>query len=163
MEPGAKRRGWLLCPLTYPDAPGVREEIALGERVARVDQHLGHARDPGAAANRGNNRRPVADARLVDDPALEGRTDRGRMGHRVARLHQPARMEDGQARGEAGARGRAVEPAGRDDDGVPGHLADAAPGLGDLDDADAGDRGILRMGALELLARRGTDRLAGER
>ena len=121
-------------------APGVREDIALRERVARVDQHLRDAGDPGAAriagtiAGRSPTRvsstirpskvEPIGDAWVIESPAL----------------HQPTGVEDGEPRREAGAGGRAVEPARRDDDRVPGHLADALPGLRDLDDAHAGDR-----------------------
>ena len=131
------------------DAPGVREEVALGERVARVEistcvtpviQALPRiaGRSPAgrrrASPRRSARRRcePIGDACVIASPSF--------ISPRAWSTREPRR--------EAGAGGRAVEPAGRDDDGVPRHLADAPPGLRDLDDAHAGDRRILRMDAL---------------
>src|SRR6476646_10469297 len=143
--------------------PCVGEEIALRERVGRVDEHLRDARDPRAAADRRDDRRTARDRGLGDDAALEaGPDDRG-VAHRVARAHQPARVQDGHARAEPGARRRPVEPTGRDYDGVPRHGADAFPWARDLDDADAGDLGVLRVHARKLLPCGDPDQLADAR
>jgi hypothetical protein len=76
---------------------------------------------------------------------------------------QAARVEHGEARGEAGSCCGTVEPPRRHDDGIPAHVADSLPRLGDLDDADACDLGVLRMDARELVPRRSSDPLAGQR
>src|SRR5205814_2336464 len=152
-----------LSGLQVRPGPGVRQQVALRERVARVDDHLRDTRDPGAATDRGDDRRATADRRLRDDAALERRPEHGRVRHRVADAQVAARVERRHARGETGAGRGAVEPPGRDDDGIFRGLADALPRLGDLDDADAGDLRVLGMRAGELLARGRADLLADER
>ena len=81
----------------------------------------------------------------------------------VAHPHQAAGVEGRHPRAQTGAAGRAVEAPRRDHDRVSAHLADALPRPGDLHDADAGDLGIVRVDALELLAGGDPDALAGER
>ena len=110
-----------------------------------------------------DDRGPAADGRLGDDAPVEGRAEHGGVRHRVADVHRAARVQHRHAGAEACAGGRAVEPAGRDDDGVLRDRADALPGLRDLDDAHARDPGVLRVRARKLLARRRADPLAGER
>ena len=102
----------------------------------------------------------VAGLRLRDDPSLEGRAERGRMRHLVAHAHQASRVEGGHPGREARARRGAIEPPGRDDDGVLRHGAHSAPRLRDLDDAHARDLRVLGMHARQLLARSEPDQLA---
>ena len=152
------------CAVEAADAPGVGEEVALRERVARVDQHLGDAGDPGAAADRRDDRRP---RRRRASPRRSGR----RRSEPIAEawvIASPTFISPRACRTASRAE-RPVPVAERSS--LPGatttaflrHLADAPPGLRDLDDAHAGDRRVLRVDALELLARRGADPLAGER
>ena len=60
------------------DAPGVRDEIALRERVGRVDEILVQAGDPGRSAHGGDDALALAHARLGHDPPVEDRADRPR-------------------------------------------------------------------------------------
>ena len=106
---------------------------------------------------------PVSDARLLDDPAVEGRSDRRGVRHAVADGHQPAGMKNRHARREAGSGRGAVEPPGRDDDGVLRHRADALPRCRELHDAHARDRRVFGMRAGKLLPGGGANRLSRQR
>src|SRR3954453_11716427 len=47
--------------------PRVRKQVALGERIRRVDEHLRHACDPRTASDRRDDRGAAADGGLGDD------------------------------------------------------------------------------------------------
>ena len=91
--------------------PGVREQVALGEGVGGVDEDLRDPGDPGAAADRRHDRRPVADRRLRDDAAVERRAEHRRVRHRVAdaasrRAHAaPPSAPTGRSRSRSGRAG----------------------------------------------------------
>src|SRR4029453_2727337 len=107
--------------------------------------------DPCATPDCGHDRAAVSDAHLLDDAAVEGRAEPRRMGPRLADAHLTAGMEHGYSCRQPRAGCRAIEPPGRDDDGVLRHLPHSLPRLRDLDDADAGDLRVLRMDAGQLL------------
>ncbi len=91
-----------LALLVLPaDAPGVRQHVALGAGIGVVDEQLRDPRDPGAAADRRDDPRAVADHRLGDDPALERRADRRGVRHALADPQLAARVQHGHARREA--------------------------------------------------------------
>jgi hypothetical protein len=75
-------------------------------------------------------------------------------------MHPATRVERGEARGQPGPGRRTVEPARGDHDRVLRDAADALPRLRDLDDAHAGDPGVLRVHHGQLLAGGGTNQLA---
>jgi hypothetical protein len=75
------------------------------------------------------------------------------MRHCVADAEETAGVQHRHSRGQPGARGRTVEPTGRDDDCVPRDRPHPAPRLGELNDADARDLRILRVEARQLLPR----------
>src|SRR5579885_1517472 len=100
-------------PITHTRTPPcLRSEIeARGERISRIEEVLGHAGDPGAAAHLGDDPRHGAERDLLDEAAGEPAADDrlvdellpdGQIAPRVERRH--SRRGPGPARG-------AVEPA----------------------------------------------------
>ena len=91
------------------DAPGVGEEVALGERVRRVDEQLPDAGDPGAAADRRDDRRRGRrrSSRRRSAPRTSSRSR--------TRASSSRRPSSGRARGAppGAPRGRSRSPSGR--------------------------------------------------
>src|SRR5690242_10530909 len=144
--------------------PGVGQTISGGKRVVRIDAIVRYARQPGAAADLGNEGDDPADAASVDDPGFEHRIEDREVAKPLAGRELAAGVQQRQSGRRAGAAGRAVQPAGRNDDDVFRglHAVPDLDGPGEFDLVDRVDVGVLRMHRRKLLGGRGLYPLADQ-